>query len=1712
MSDHSRRGAQTRLRRTALKKAGHYQHLHSQGTTPASSGSSSISHPSVGPDPRSSSGPELNTPQLVPPLKNASLSGVYRPTSRTEDPSSNILLRSVKLEKHRSRALTVAGARDPLGASTAHPSSRTRTVFSHKSTNPSSLLIPDPSQRNPYLQLEASREIIRLYEAKFPGARDNLHPSPYPESHYEYSVAKDFMRRNPVATERKHDGLADQVPVGSGPELMSGRSKTLAPGVFQLPGGVTDKRVPESQLPASPAPFGSSSFDSTSQPLPLPIAPTHPGKPLSRVEIPSDRDVNRGGLVQGLPAPAPVVSGLPVPAPVVSGSPAFPPGVGIADHLHETNNKTSGDSAIQRTLPPTRRVHTAGRGRGRGGRGRGQSRKHRAKGRTDLAQQNPSSVISTRTKATPGKLGPPPKEKAEAPRGRTYAQNVAISRLQSEILQDETVLFAMQPGTGREVFRTHVDSLYEELYLVRDGSHFSENDSSASSLGNTGDSDFDPSEDPSKDESLEYVDEGSSSIYSAMGREEVQFPDHRAIFPSETSAARGMGGASSSTFRPKRSVQPTTRLKSGSIVSFAGSYVTGVSASSSVSRPGTSFEDGDTQRVTMVVMVNLKTLEFIFRKVSVPNVDPNYTHRVLALTKMHGNNASEAELCNLWRSTDVLSIHEEPRLLFAYNRTRGGPSRHRLSQQIPVFGLLPSVFPTSWSPARRLLIRPSALWSLVQENKIKLDPLLHPISYWKPIFERIEEVVRHSYPLSSFQTSDLVARTPERAAASEVPVPVDAISSKPAPGRFSTPRHFENPLPTPTRTLFPGVAGTLSNPSAFAPGGLDSQNSAEKHLKEKVKTASYFNGWRRDLSKQNGLYLLPVFDTLNKVGDKLNSSPVEYCFRVWVVQLLRTFHNTLGSLEAALLTQYIWYGLATQIQVDLQVRPDTVDGLCDAIERRYPFARCTSVASPFTKAFLFKAVAAIEPFLGNVTAADGPLTAALGSLGSALQYHCQAVEDRVYVLKHEYSFETEIATLYKLVSLCMDWFLDDSWRENYQSTLRGELSGTAFITFARNFFHHKYTLACEAVIASGCLDVTSVKPKKVKFSKAPAPAVNVVGLSSFLDESSDHELPPEDQNADTHLAQRVFRLTRAAGSQYPSIPEGSGDEWNQTVLGSESAWTATEQYLTTERELDATPINTPEFDDLSLTCRRILKVMSILPPVRGAYRPVSEANQKLYNDFMTMDTRSPEAIVKMNRSLAELKRAPSSFCYNYLKYSYCGSQRCNFLHFCRHGVDHYKANDTLGPCIHVSPAVHKRAAEYQDWFHKSSQGGMRGSKPLVLLPDEDLPTKMDKSGAKLPPESVQQMVASVTAGVTEQLKPLAETFSRILSGLDITRKTDSVSVGLPPVLPSETPSPGKEPSSSPVSDQKFPSDDTPSIRLVSLGGDVQAADDAIRTPPVVSAHESLALLAQCPVSVVLAALEWVNNRDRLRKVADDAPSVYSLQDSSNTGGDTLDSLASIPMSRGAPMIFLQLYIYGMAVCAAHDGGSCVSFVNPRVIKWFESIGITFKKYKVTGGILKAYGGSDIHVLFAYVIPLTVGNKLVQVLFYLGSDSECSYDMLLGRNIHEAFSHSTDESRKLVSWVIDGQHVDTPILLFSKVKSIVDTPTPVGSLRNLDTVTIPAKTTVSVPVVSKVVATIPLRMLLSRRACDGPSRSALLGPNDDVRVYCRPMHVHPPPSN
>ena len=71
------------------------------------------------------------------------------------------------------------------------------------------------------------------------------------------------------------------------------------------------------------------------------------------------------------------------------------------------------------------------------------------------------------------------------------------------------------------------------------------------------------------------------------------------------------------------------------------------------------------------------------------------------------------------------------------------------------------------------------------------------------------------------------------------------------------------------------------------------------------------------------------------------------------------------------------------------------------------------------------------------------------------------------------------------------------------------------------------------------------------------------------------------------------------------------------------------------------------------------------------------------------------------------------------------------------------------------------------------------------------------------------------------------------------------------------------------------------------------------------------------------------------------------------------------------MIYLQLYIYGMACCAAHDGGACVSFVNPRIIEMFRRIGITFKKYRITDGNLKAYGGSDVTVMYAFVIPLSV---------------------------------------------------------------------------------------------------------------------------------------------
>ena len=90
----------------------------------------------------------------------------------------------------------------------------------------------------------------------------------------------------------------------------------------------------------------------------------------------------------------------------------------------------------------------------------------------------------------------------------------------------------------------------------------------------------------------------------------------------------------------------------------------------------------------------------------------------------------------------------------------------------------------------------------------------------------------------------------------------------------------------------------------------------------------------------------------------------------------------------------------------------------------------------------------------------------------------------------------------------------------------------------------------------------------------------------------------------------------------------------------------------------------------------------------------------------------------------------------------------------------------------------------------------------------------------------------------------------------------------------------------------------------------------------------------------------------------------------------------------------------------------------------------------------------------------MGGKTVSVLFYLGSDAECSYDLLIGRDVREDFHHITNEHKKTVTWRINDAKISSPILSYQNVRSFVDTPTlPSGTLRTADDIYIPAKSTV-----------------------------------------------------
>ena len=1044
-----------------------------------------------------------------------------------------------------------------------------------------------------------------------------------------------------------------------------------------------------------------------------------------------------------------------------------------------------------------------------------------------------------------------------------------------------------------------------------------------------------------------------------------------------------------------------------------------------------------------------------------------------------------------------------------------------MSEKIPVFGFFPSDF-DSWEPSGRVLSSFPDVVSRAHTGEIRLDPLLSDHDspgYWAHVYTRITGVLLSGdyfasaagvSTRSSHRPPTASAEGPERTATTDSTVHTPPVR----PPRRSTPSKFPSndlntglPLvpksgPISTATSVPGLSFAarltqMSTPVAdpkLAPPSTTSPLVPPKEV-HSFKKAGYFSSWRKNLEVKSLLYPEPNYGNISAAkvqpgGAKANRAPSEYTFKIWLLQLLRTYHSTLGSLEPDLLAQYVWHSLSTDVQTSLQQCPSTIELLCGAVELEYPFSRCTDCASPVTQAFLNSAVIQMGPCL-NLQFNSGHLATALGKLVSALGCHRRAVDDRVSVLGSPYTFVQEIEDLNVMISHNNVWFADDTWRENVMNARAGDLSGTNFVSFAHQFFKHQYQLVCEAVVAKGTFAPVA-KSKKIPVVAALSTAQNG-GTPEAPLASPPNPVPP------VSAMNRVFRLSRTV----PQFPDLSIED---DVSDVDAAWTCVENHAEAEMGLHGFNPDSAQFRDLDDTRQRILKVMKLFPNPSGNTRPPSEANLNLYRKFLSDDPRSPEATSRMNLVLSELKRHESSFCYQYLKYSICEREKCIFPHICREGYYHLKSRNTLGPCSHVPPEVHTRAQEFALWDRSRRDRGGPGSSPPPSVwhpsdspspssaPRGPVPTKTVRFQTPQPQaQAVAGMIAQVTAAVTSQLEGLLSKYSPTLV------KTHSSDSESDPPLPA--PPPASETSGVSAASHN-------SVMLVSCGGDVglrPATKSQVSEP---DPQVSTALLARYPIDMVLAALAWVTNKDRnpvpLRMHDPARVPSQVLSVSQAPDGTPLDDLAFVPMMEGAPMIYLQLYVSGMAVIVAYDGGACVSFVNPRVIARFKAIGITFEQYRVSGGRLKAYGGSDVDVLFAYVIPTTIGNQVVKKLYYLGSDTECTYDFLIGREFQQQANCSTNEEQQTVTWKIKGVSFNTPILPYDQVHSFVDSvPRPVGSLRTSADCTIPPNSVHKVRVVSKVVAAVPFRMMLNDHppASDGSNSDC-----DEVRLWCRPVRT------
>ena len=1056
--------------------------------------------------------------------------------------------------------------------------------------------------------------------------------------------------------------------------------------------------------------------------------------------------------------------------------------------------------------------------------------------------------------------------------------------------------------------------------------------------------------------------------------------------------------------------------------------------------------------LSMHLFFELDSRQFIFVRHQTP--DASAPLRLSAITKPHGNGETLSDFCDRLRVADVLTNHERPKQVFFLNRHRvDGPSFSRLHRKVNVF-VFRRDSREEWSPARRILLAPSEVTSLVAAGGILLDRLLMPwAGYWKDAFERI---VKHL----------------------DVKFPATRLKSSSTPGLLKLGPQEQDQLRSRRR-----LADTLANPSS----------QTMEDPKMLLKLPAYLRHFHSAVKTSGTHYLPPIIDRYREIEALAQPTPIkdEICFRIWLFQLRRKFVATLSSVtDETILVKYIYQALSDDVQEAIGVFPATLEGLCVLVETVYPLSVCSSVDSPQTLSKVNASCQALSSSIHNVnsTAFHQHFERFLHNL----RYHLRTVEDRTQVMHTLHHYVEESKLVERLVSLRQEWMGEPVWQQLLLSWKKGKVKSAIFVSKGADFLGLKMALLAQAHIAQKGFTpmspgVSIVPPKKPTHKTRARKGVKF-DVAATLDKNTLATVI-----ADT-LSKRVMSVQQNVPGFPSSLAEPQHDDAESPLNSSEFAWTLEEQLCGLQYEQSSLSPDSAEFEALDLQSRHVMKVIHSAVATRGSFRPPSELNLKVYDRFLKTDPRTPAARLAMEKILHDdLHKHPSNFCYVYCLTGVCVKRNCLFSHFCREGKYHAKSDDVLLCCSHVSQEVKARSSEFQKWeLSRKSHSGSSLPKPEPWF----TPAQLSAFGSPLSsgsnpsvdnhplPRPSVSAVESLPVGNLDA-STLAEIVTLVTRNLQRLNADDTVAGSDSDVSSSENDTvPSPEPRRQ--------------VFLVSNAEDVGYLSSSSVPPllaPDLADLETGASLSKFSFKAIRLAEELANLRFR-------APLVMAVQPpSASSAVETDPDLPVIAMGRGASMQFLQLYIQSIPIRIAWDGGSCVSFVSLRVILMFENIGIRFKKYAVTGGQVKAFGGTDVSINYAYALPLSVGNLVVFGLFFLGSDSDCSYDLLVGRDIHTRFGCITNEQTQVVTWVIDGVVVELPILPFSQVRSGTRNPVlPHGTLTSSVACVIPPGETAQVPVVSKVVAAVSLRMLL-HSCSDGPDSQT--SPAADVRLHCQP---------